>query len=74
MDNIKLESNNGTYFISLSMYNIFNPNTYIAILSIYDSEEAIYRGLLDKFKTINLNSRYFGYITANHNWRVKNER
>lgn len=75
MNNIILNKNSdGLYTLTLEMKNVFNPNTYISILSIYDGAEALYRKLNNDFTTTNTKNRYFGYVTAEHQWRAKNER
>ena len=62
-------SDNGLYSGRLILNNIINPGKYVNVLSIYDGQEALYRQT-SKFETTNNKTRFFGYVTPEHNWHI----
>jgi ABC-type polysaccharide/polyol phosphate transport system ATPase subunit len=72
MDKIKLRGDeNNCYHVVLNFPELpFNPNEYIAVITIVDGLEFYYRGLNHKL-TIQNYTRHFGFITATHQWRTK---
>lgn len=72
MDGIKLrrdKHNRYTVILNFSEL-IFNPSDYISIIAIHDGLEFYYRGL-NSILSVTNHKRYFGFVTATHNWIVK---
>jgi lipopolysaccharide transport system ATP-binding protein len=69
MDKIKLRGDeNNCYHVILNFPELpFNPNEFIAVISIVDGLEFYYRGLNHEL-TIQNYARHFGFITATHHW------
>ena len=62
-------SDNGLYSGRLILNNIINPGKYVNVLSIYDGQEALFRQI-SNFETTNNKTRFFGYVTPEHNWHI----
>jgi hypothetical protein len=59
---------NNFYHVILNFPELpFNPNGYIAVITILDGLEYYYRGLNHELTTLNYR-RHFGFITATHQW------
>lgn len=73
MDKFNLTLNkDGFYEVYFMFSNIFNPGTYINIISIVDKSETLFRNkntLLEVYRTDN---RYFGIINIPHEWKKDN--
>ena len=69
MDRIELRGDeNNCYNVTLNFPELpFNPDEYIAVISIADGLEFYYRGLNHEL-TIHNYTRHFGFITAAHQW------
>jgi len=71
MDNLTLNwQHNTTYQVVLNFKElIFNPHNYVAVVAIHDGLEFYYRGLVDSL-TVENYQRFFGFVTAPHNWMI----
>ncbi len=50
--------------------HIFNPGKYIAVTSIHDRNEFVYRNICNEFEIIPT-QRHYGFVTADHQWEFK---
>lgn len=75
MDNFKISINeDGFYEVYFIFDNIFNPNSYINIISIVDKSETLYRNKNTVLEVYTTKARYFGFIDIPHIWKLSNEK
>lgn len=65
MNNTAIKSiGKNNYKVHIIFKNVLNPEEYINIISIYDANEALYRGLNENLKVSDIRGRNFGFVTV----------
>jgi FkbM family methyltransferase len=71
MDNFKILMNEDGYYELYFMFNnIFNPNTLLNVVAIFDKSEALYRNKSELLEVYNPKPRNFGFIQIPHEWNL----